>query len=86
MRILFEIVDLPISEQLDDGLPPLTVAHGRVTFDDVSFAYRPDEQVIRNLSFTAEPGKVTALVGPSHLFLQLLSMPFLPKADRNNFV
>jgi len=65
VRILFEIVDLPISEQLDDGLPPLTVAHGRVTFDDVSFAYRPDEQVIRNLSFTAEPGKVTALVGPS---------------------
>ncbi len=32
---------------------------------DVSFAYRPDEPVLRNLSFVAEPGRVTALVGPS---------------------
>jgi ATP-binding cassette subfamily B protein len=65
VRILFEIIDRPISEQPDDGLPPLAAAQGRVTFRDVSFAYRPGEPVIRNLSFTAEPGKVTALVGPS---------------------
>ena len=29
------------------------------------FAYRPDEPVLRSMSFVAEPGKVTALVGPS---------------------
>jgi ATP-binding cassette subfamily B protein len=65
VRILFEIVDLPISEQPDDGLPPLAVPHGRVAFQDVSFSYRPGEPVIRDLSFVAVPGKVTALVGPS---------------------
>src|SRR5262249_38320034 len=32
---------------------------------NVQFAYRPGEKVIRNLSFVAEPGNVTALVGPS---------------------
>ena len=32
---------------------------------NVQFAYRPGEKVIRSLSFLAEPGKVTALVGPS---------------------
>ena len=32
---------------------------------DVSFAYRANEPVIRHMSFVAEPGKVTALVGPS---------------------
>ena len=28
-------------------------------------SYRPDEPVIRGMTFTAEPGRVTALVGPS---------------------
>src|SRR5207237_10147765 len=29
------------------------------------FAYRSGERVVRDLSFVAEPGRVTALVGPS---------------------
>ena len=65
VRILFEILDAPASEKSDEGLPSLRVSHGRVAFRDVWFAYRPDEPVIRGLSFVAEPGKVTALVGPS---------------------
>jgi ATP-binding cassette subfamily B protein len=32
---------------------------------DVSFAYRRGEPVLNRMSFAAEPGKVTALVGPS---------------------
>jgi ABC-type multidrug transport system fused ATPase/permease subunit len=32
---------------------------------DVTFAYRPNEPVLNRMSFVAEPGKVTALVGPS---------------------
>jgi ATP-binding cassette subfamily B protein len=31
----------------------------------VSFAYRPNEPVLNAMSFVAEPGRVTALVGPS---------------------
>ena len=40
---------------------------GRVTFDDVHFAYptRADAPVLRGLCFTAEPGEVVALTGPS---------------------
>jgi len=38
---------------------------GRVVFDQVSFAYRPSEAVVKNVSFTAEAGKMIALVGPS---------------------
>jgi ATP-binding cassette subfamily B protein len=34
-------------------------------FADVRFAYRADDPVLRGMSFVAEPGKVTALVGPS---------------------
>lgn len=38
--------------------------HG-VVFEDVSFSYGDGEQVLRDVSFTAREGEVTALVGPS---------------------
>jgi ABC-type multidrug transport system fused ATPase/permease subunit len=38
---------------------------GRIEFDDVSFAYEKDKPVLHNVSFVAEPGTVTALVGSS---------------------
>ena len=65
VRILYEIIDAPPSEPRDDDKPPLKLTTARVEFSDVRFAYRPGEPVIRGISFVAEPGKVTALVGPS---------------------
>ncbi|MGH9469141.1 MAG: ABC transporter ATP-binding protein, partial [Terriglobia bacterium] len=38
---------------------------GEVRFDDVSFAYAAGKAVLREISFEAAPGTVTALVGPS---------------------
>ena len=65
VRVLFEIIDSPATEPVDDGKPALTITDARVEFRDVSFAYRADEPVLRGMSFVAEPGKVTALVGAS---------------------
>ena len=64
-RKLLEIVDSPASEPSDDDRPALKLGEARVEFRDVSFAYRPDEPVLHRMSFVAEPGKMTALVGPS---------------------
>lgn len=36
---------------------------GRVTFEDVHFAYNPDEPVLRGVSFSVEPGEKIAIVG-----------------------
>ena len=36
-----------------------------IAFDNVGFAYNSDETVLRNVSFTAKQGEVTALIGPS---------------------
>ena len=36
-----------------------------IVFDHVKFAYREDEGVLEDVSFTARQGQVTALVGPS---------------------
>jgi ATP-binding cassette, subfamily B, bacterial len=38
---------------------------GAVTFEDVTFGYRPGSPVLQNLSFTVEPGQTVALVGSS---------------------
>ncbi len=64
-RKLLEIVDSPASEPDDDDKPALKLVDARVELRDVSFAYRVSEPVLNRMSFVAEPGKVTALVGPS---------------------
>ncbi|HEX9756142.1 MAG TPA: ABC transporter ATP-binding protein, partial [Gemmatimonadales bacterium] len=45
-----------------DPVPPL---RGEVVFDEVSFEYTPGVPVLREVSFHAEPGTTTALVGSS---------------------
>ena len=43
-----------------------SLAHkGEVIFENVSFAYRADEQIINDLSFKISPGEHVALVGPT---------------------
>jgi len=38
---------------------------GAVTFDNVSFHYEENQPVLRDISFSCEPGDIVALVGPS---------------------
>ncbi len=65
VRVLFDIIDAPPSEPQDDAKPPLNVSAGRIEFKDVRFGYRAEEPVLRGMSFVANPGNVTALVGQS---------------------
>jgi len=58
-----------LRERPEDQDPRRTVALrdivGTVEFDDVSFSYDGAREVLRNISFVAAPGTVTALVGSS---------------------
>jgi ATP-binding cassette, subfamily B, bacterial MsbA len=65
VRMLFEILDSPATEPPDDDKPALQIKSPRLEFDRVEFAYRDGENVMRGMSFVAESGKLTALVGPS---------------------
>jgi subfamily B ATP-binding cassette protein MsbA len=49
----------------DAGRRPLPSVRGDVTFEDVSFEYRPGLPVLRDVSFRAPAGTTTAIVGPS---------------------
>jgi ATP-binding cassette subfamily B protein len=63
--LLYEFLEQPARERDDPNAPALAVSGGRVEFADVRFAYRQGEDVLNGLSFVAEAGKTTALVGPS---------------------
>ncbi|HEX2944323.1 MAG TPA: ABC transporter ATP-binding protein [Clostridia bacterium] len=62
---VFEIMDE--SEELPDkpGAIVLTDTDGNVTFEHVTFGYRPDVSILKDVSFKAEAGSNTALVGPT---------------------
>lgn len=60
---VFELLDEPEeSPDADAELPP---GPGLIRFETVSFGYRTDTPVIRELSLTAEPGSTVAIVGPT---------------------
>jgi ATP-binding cassette subfamily B protein len=60
LRVNQEITDRPGAKIL-----PPQGAPARIEFRDVYFDYNPDRQILKGISFTVEPGKKVALVGPT---------------------
>ncbi|GAA2695847.1 ABC transporter ATP-binding protein [Actinoplanes palleronii] len=57
---------LDAEEQSPDPAPvSLSSVEGRITFENVSFRYLPDQPLIENLSLSVEPGQTVAIVGPT---------------------
>lgn len=56
-----EILDHPVQT----GTQKINNKGYDIVFDNVGFAYNSGETVLKNVSFTAKQGEVTALVGPS---------------------
>jgi ATP-binding cassette, subfamily B, multidrug efflux pump len=61
-------------------------ARGEITFEHVSLAYKEDETVLKDLSFTIKPGEKVALVGPTGAgkssIIRLLSRLYEPSEGR----
>ncbi|TIS57195.1 MAG: ABC transporter ATP-binding protein, partial [Mesorhizobium sp.] len=64
-RMIYELLDLEPQQGDAPGAVEARIASGEVRFNDVTFSYAKDMPVLRNLSFTAAAGKVTAIVGAS---------------------
>lgn len=62
---MFNLLD--VSKEVSDapGAKPLAVANGAIKFDDVHFAYQPERQILKGVSFEVPAGKTVAIVGPS---------------------
>lgn len=62
---VFEFLNEP--EEVEDITKPIQLDHveGHVEFRHVRFGYDPDEVIIKDFSFKAEPGQKIAIVGPT---------------------
>ena len=65
MERIFEIMDTPSAIQDKPDAYPLPPVKGKVEFDHVTFYYDPAKPVLKDVSFTVQPGQTIALVGPT---------------------
>ncbi len=65
-RRITEVLDVPVSiEDKPDAKVLTGDMDGSVEFKDVTFGYREDRPVLKNVSFKVNPGETVALVGPT---------------------
>ncbi len=62
---IFETIDEPVTVDDAPGAVKMPEIKGEVKFENVSFAYEKDKEVLHNVSFTVKPGESVALVGPT---------------------
>jgi ATP-binding cassette subfamily B protein len=62
---MFHILERNPEIQDRPGAKPLAVAQGTVRFDDVHFAYDPERQILKGVTFEVPAGRTVAIVGPS---------------------
>jgi subfamily B ATP-binding cassette protein MsbA len=60
-----EVMSMTTETDEDAKREPITSAEGKIEFDNVWFEYEPGVPVLKGVSFTAEAGTTTALVGSS---------------------
>ncbi len=65
VRMMYEVLDRPITLLEPDHPKPPPTAPIAIRLEDVSFGYAPDTPTLAGLSHQFQPGRVTALVGPS---------------------
>jgi len=62
---IFEVLDAESEIQEIPKPKVLENCEGKIEFDEVSFYYNKEEPVLKNISFTANPGDMIAVVGPT---------------------
>lgn len=62
---VFDVLDLPEVIKNAHDAKVLPKVKGDVRFNDVSFAYNENEEVLSHVSFEVKPGEMIAFVGPS---------------------
>ena len=82
-----ELMEEPLEiAEAKNVLPHVSGGGGEVIFENVSFAYRPDDPILRNLSFRIAPGEHVALVGPTgsgkSTIIRLLCRLYEPQQGR----
>ena len=62
---IFETIDEPVTVKDAPDAVPMPKIRGQVEFDHVKFAYDASKTILKDVSFTVNPGESVALVGPT---------------------
>jgi ABC-type transport system involved in Fe-S cluster assembly fused permease/ATPase subunit len=62
---MFSVLAVPAEIEDKPGAKALAVSSGAIRFDDVTFHYDPDRQILKGLTFDVPAGHTVAVVGPS---------------------
>lgn len=65
METLFNLQKVHIAVKDAENAAPLQLKGGEIRFENVTFGYRKDRPILKNLSMTIPAGKKVAIVGPS---------------------
>ncbi|WP_227421601.1 ABCB family ABC transporter ATP-binding protein/permease [Pacificispira spongiicola] len=65
MEDMFTLLNIPQEITDRPGAVRLEAPEGRLTFDHVFFGYDTRRPILKDVSFTVEPGRMLAIVGPS---------------------
>ena len=65
LRRVFDILDIEPDVQDRPDAKAFGGLAREISFDNVSFAYEPERPVLSDVSFTAVPGSITAIIGPT---------------------
>jgi ATP-binding cassette subfamily B (MDR/TAP) protein 7 len=65
METLFNLQKVNVAIKEPANARPLLLTGGSIKFENVTFGYRPDRPILRNLNLEIPAGKKIAIVGPS---------------------
>ncbi|MDX1932064.1 MAG: ABC transporter ATP-binding protein [Capsulimonadales bacterium] len=65
LRRIFNLLDTEPAVKADPNAPPIPKIEGHIRYENVWFAYEPEQFVIKGIDLTIEPGELVAFVGGS---------------------
>ncbi|MFZ1989158.1 MAG: ABC transporter ATP-binding protein/permease [Alphaproteobacteria bacterium] len=65
MERMFALRDIPVEIVDKPDAKTIEVSGGEIRFEHVAFAYEPERPILKDVSFTIQPGHTVAVVGPS---------------------
>ncbi|XP_025090569.1 ATP-binding cassette sub-family B member 6, mitochondrial-like [Pomacea canaliculata] len=63
MENMFDLLDIEPEVKDVPGAKDLVLSQGKIEFHNVCFSYEPSRPILKNISFTVQPGQTLALVG-----------------------
>ena len=62
---MLDLLDEPVEVQDPTNALELSPKNAKIEFQDVSFYYSPERPILKNISFTINPGETVGIVGPT---------------------